>query len=168
MPPLPGPPPKITGSWDEQVTKYRSLVVQAFPGIYNGNNPAQYKGLTFPQIFDAIIASKPHGVMNPQSAYQATALLWITAKLAGVIIATAGGTASFTNTSEQGISRGIAQFTSPLQFLTSGQFWVRAGEIAIGLVLVAVGILKLAEDNGLASSLVNHVPVVKAAKGLLK
>lgn len=168
MPQNPGGTPPITGTWQQQVDKYRALIVTHMPGIYDGNTPAQYKGMTFDAIYNQIINSKPPGQVNPYSAFQIVGQLWLAAKLAGVIINVAQATGGFTNTSEQGISRGISQFTSPLQWLMSGQFWVRAGEVALGLVLVGVGLAKLAESNGLAEKIVSATPAGKLAKGLLK
>lgn len=163
-----GPPPVITGSWQTQVDKYRALIVTRMPGIYNGNTPPQYKGMSFPAIFDQIINSKPPGTVNPFSAFQVVGQLWLAAKLAGVIIDVTQATGGFVNTSGQGISRGISQFTSPLQFFMSGEFWARAGEVLLGLVLIGVGMAKLAETNGVAEKIISATPAGGLAKGLLK
>lgn len=52
--------------------------------------------------------------------------------------------------------------------LTQKSTWIRAGEIILGALLMAVGIAKLSESNGLAKAITNNVPPVRAAKGLLK
>jgi|SRR6516164_1525449 hypothetical protein len=171
MPQNPGGPPPtgvIIGTWQQEVDKYRAIISAKMLGVYNGNTPAQFKGMTFPQIYDEIINSKPPQQVNPYLAFKVVAQLWLAAKLAGVIIDITQATGRFTNTSEQGISRGISQFASPLQWLMSGQFWVRAGEVALGLVLVGVGLAKLAESNGLAEKIVSATPAGRLAKGLLK
>lgn len=61
----------------------------------------------------------------------------------------------------------LGAITSPLQFFSSSQFWVRTGEVLLGLVLVSVGMVKLAETSSLAKTVVNNVPAIKAARKIV-
>lgn len=63
---------------------------------------------------------------------------------------------------------GLGLISSPLEFFSSSQFWTRAGQVALGLVLIAVGMVKLAETSPLARSVVNQVPAVKAVRRIVK
>lgn len=81
------------------------------------------------------------------------------------------GQAPQLSTPQNPVTAAVKSVTSPLDFIASGAFWVRAGEVFLGLILVAVGTVKLAETNKAAQQVVNS-PVLKTgfkyAKYLVK
>lgn len=166
--PLPGDP--VTGvpaNRAGQVGWYRNYISNAFKGVYNGNG--KYQGMTFPQIYDSILASSPR--ISPLDATKDVASIWVAAKLAGVIIAAttvAGTAAAATGQASVNVGSQFASILSPLDFFASPQFWIRAGEVLLGLVLIAAGVSKLAGDSGIAGSIVSKVPAVAAVKKGLK
>lgn len=61
-------------------------------------------------------------------------------------------------------SAGLGSLNQFFGNLTQKTTWTRIGEVALGLLLIGVGLAKLAES----SPALNAVPGVKIAKGLLK
>jgi hypothetical protein len=70
-----------------------------------------------------------------------------------------------TGTSGSNILDGLNKFFGNL---TQKETWIRVGEVALGLVLISVGLVKMAENNQIARNIVNQVPVVKAARKIVK
>lgn len=66
------------------------------------------------------------------------------------------------------VQNAVGTITSPLDFITSQAFWIRAGEIIAGIILLSVGLVRLSGSSPLASKIVQAVPGAAVAKGLVK
>ena len=64
------------------------------------------------------------------------------------------------------LAKDASVITNPLQFFSSSAFWVRAGEVLLGIVLIAAGTAKLAETSQLAKSIVTKTPLGHIAKAI--
>lgn len=144
-----------------QEIAYYQQSINKLTGIYEGNN-TKYKGQTFPQIYQALLAQYP--TESPFVVAQTVLGIYAAARLTNSIQASVNETGTSVGQIAQGTVAGLDSFATPLQFLTSGAFWVRAGEVILGLVLVGVGMVKLAETNGAAKAVVNNTPLGMARK----
>jgi hypothetical protein len=170
----PAPPEAAGAALDNWYMQYLDAHLH---GFYNGNN-VKYKGARPSQIYQAIRTAQPG---TPGLAIGNAVLgIWTAAAIAGGIAATTTGLGTFViDTGKAGAAAGntpvghavgttenaISKITSPLDFLTSQAFWVRAGETFLGLALVTVGMVKLSETSSAAKSITGAVPgIAKVAK----
>jgi len=157
--PLPNPPAGDTRQQEEQY--YEQHYIDKLDGVYEGSNAA-YKGMTFPQIYQKLIASHPE--LSPGQLALVVIQLHAVAKLTNSIAEATGAAGTFPAKASQGVAQGFAKFTNPLDWLTSNSFWVRVGEVLVGLVLVGVGVTKL----GANSQVIQAIPGVKTIRKFVK
>lgn len=174
-----GPPgetslPIIGGTRQQQLNGYLARYISKLPGTFpSGNNLSQFAGMTYPDIYNQLAQANPNS--SPYSIAVYVEGLYIDAALQKTFIGVFQGTGTITGAIGTGAIKGADQFakdvspiTDPLSFLTSSAFWVRTTEVILGVVLVAVGLSKLAESSPLARSIVNQVPAVKAVRKIVK
>lgn len=149
----------------EAQIEYYSKYLAKLKGTYEGKQ-VDYRGLNAVDFYKKLCAAEPG--MSPAALASAVLGIWAAGGLTSGLAAAGGTLGPFIQASNAAIPEGIQQATSPLQWLMSGQFWVRAGEVILGIVLMGVGLSKLAESNGAAKAVVNNVPGLKLASKVVK
>jgi len=148
----------------QQIDHY-AQILSKLKGTYEGNQ-VDYRGLSAPDFYRKLCAAFPS--QSPAALASATLGIWAAGGLTSGLASTSGSLGPFISATNAAIPEGIQQATSPLQWLMSGQFWVRAGEVILGIVLVGVGLSKLAESSNAAKAVVNNVPGLKLASKVVK
>lgn len=148
-------------SWFDSHTKAK------FP-VYTGKSTL-YKGKSFSQIYQMIRQAHP---TSPAATVAGNVFILLvtqgfaTAVGSGATTATQATAATGTGIAKTNFN--VLDIPNFLTLLTSVQFWERMGEVLLGLILISVGTVKLAETNKAASSIVQNVPALKYAKMLVK
>src|SRR5215469_3900480 len=144
----------------QQIDHY-AQILSKLKGTYEGNQ-VDYRGLSAPDFYRKLCAAFPS--QSPAALASATLGIWAAGGLTSGLASTSGSLGPFISAANAAIPEGIR----PLQWLMSGQFWVRTGEVILGIVLVGVGLSKLAESSNAAKAVVNNVPGLKLASKVVK
>ncbi len=155
-------------SRQQQINYYAQFLPH---GTYQGNL-THYKGMTWSQLYIAIAAS--NGNASPLALANAVLGVWSAQTLGRNTAAAETGLGKFIKSTEAAAASTNFAAGVPipdvLGFLTSGAFWVRIGEVMIGLALITVGMVKLAETSKAAMAIIGNAPVpsVRLAKRFVK
>lgn len=162
-----------TPSRQELIQQYASLL-NMYPGPatvdYSSGPGTKYNGLTWGEFYIELATAHPN--IDPKALADAVLGQKAAARLTGRLANVGTGLANFVNQSGKaaantnfaGPLKGPLQFASGLGFFTSSQFWVRAGEVLLGLALISVGTVKLAETSQVAQQIVKNTPVGRVAR----
>lgn len=157
-------PPPVPEGRQAQI-EYYSKYLAKLKGTYEGNQTA-YRGLNAVQFYQKLCAAEPS--QSPAALASVVLGIWAAGGLTSGLAGATGSLGPFLQDTNTAIPQAFQQFTSPLQWLMSGQFWVRAGEVIIGVVLIGVGLSKMAETNSAARAIVNNVPGMKLASKVVR
>jgi hypothetical protein len=148
----------------------------AFKGL-NGNKAVNLSGLEEKMAAadgfhgyatEAEAEAQPNS-LNPLTSIEAKAFIpgTFANNPAGAVAGAAGNAAaSAAKAATSGL--GLGNLDAFFSTLTNKLIWIRISEVALGLVLIAVGVAKLADTNSLARAITNNVPPIKAARSIVK
>lgn len=148
---MPIVPPSVPGTSREQEISYYAGILAQLPGTYQGTY-AQYDGMTWAQLYEAIASSAPS--VSPKALADAVLGLEAAQRLGKNVAAAEGGLGKFVKTAEKAIANtnflpgggllsGLAAIGDFFARLTEASTWIRVAEVAIGLGLVVVGVAHL-------------------------
>lgn len=148
----------------------------AFQGL-NGNKAVNLTGLTEKMAAadgfhgyatEAEAEAQPNS-LNPLTSIEAKSFIPGTfANNPAKSVAGAAGNAVGSAAQSAASDLGLGSLDAFFSTLTNKLIWIRISEVALGIVLIAVGVAKLAETNSLARGIMNNVPPIKAARSIIK
>jgi hypothetical protein len=137
--PLPAP----SGVSQESIAQLAGSLDTAYPG--------QGLGQAYTNYANNVISKRPS--TTPYQAFQAFGLILATGGVAKALAAGAQGLGSFEGAAVKA-SPAVASPLDVFHGLSLGNWFVRIGEILLGIVLVGVGVAKLTGANNIISTAV--------------